>query len=461
MPVTNLGVLRCLSLLVIAAFSVGAGAARAADWPQWLGPQRDGVWRETGLVEKFPPGGPRVRWRVPIGEGYSGPAEAGGRIYVMDRRRTTGPDGKPLRPTRKGILGTERVLCLDAATGKLLWKHEYDCPYKIDYALGPRTTPLVAGGRVYTLGAMGDLLCLDVGSGKVLWSRRLMKDYRLDDPPVWGWAAHPLLDGDLLYCLVGGQGSAVVAFHKDTGREAWRALTSDEIGYSPPVICEAGGKRQLIVWLSDSVNSLDPATGQAYWTQQWPTAVPVQRPAVNIVMPRCAGDRVFVTNFYHGSLMLKLDSRKPAATVLWQGKSNNPGRPDGLHGVMATPVFKGGCVYGVGGYGELCCVDADTGKLLWKTYQATARGECANAFLVPQGDRFVLYNDQGDLILARMSRAGYKEIDRAHLLEPDREARGRKAAWSHPAFAHRCVFARNSQQIVCVSLAESGQEDKP
>jgi hypothetical protein len=179
-------------------------------------------------------------------------------------------------------------------------------------------------------------------------------------------------------------------------------------------------------------------------------------------MPRCHGDRVLVTNFYHGSLMLKLDREKPAASVLWQGKSNNPGRPDGLHGVMATPVFKDGCVYGVGGYGELCCIDADTGKLVWKTYAATEKGECANVFLVPQGDRFVLFNDQGDLILAQLSRAGYKEIDRAHLLEPDREARGRKAAWSHPAFARRCVFARNSQELVCVSLADPAhQEAKP
>src|SRR5947209_8723834 len=178
----------------------------------------------------------------------------------MDRQRPTGPDGKPLRPTRAGIPGKERVLCLSAKDGKELWKHEYDCPYTVSYPSGPRTTPVVRDGRVYTLGAMGDLLCLDASSGRVRWSKNLVKAYRLDGPPVWGWAAHPLLDGDLLYCLVGGPGSAVVAFHKDTGAEAWKALTSEEVGYSPPMIYRAGGKRQLIVWLSESLNSLDPAT---------------------------------------------------------------------------------------------------------------------------------------------------------------------------------------------------------
>src|SRR5205807_2904530 len=125
------------------------------------------------------------------------------------------------------------------------------------YPAGPRTTPLVRGGRVYTLGAMGHLRCLDAATGKPRWSRRLLKDYRIDAPPVWGFAAHPLLDGDKLICLVGGKGSAVAAFDKDTGREVWKALTTEEIGYSPPMIYKAGGKRQLIVWLSESVNSLD------------------------------------------------------------------------------------------------------------------------------------------------------------------------------------------------------------
>jgi outer membrane protein assembly factor BamB len=446
------------SALAVAACFLACGVARANDWPEWLGAGREGVWRETGLVDRFPAGGPRVQWRVPVGTGYSGPAVAAGRVYVMDRERLTGPDGKPARPTRAGIPGKERTLCLDAATGKVLWRDEYDCPYTVSYPSGPRTTPLVRDGRVYTLGAMGDLRCLNAATGKVRWARRLVPDYRLDGPPVWGYAGHPLLDGDLLYSLVGGEGSAVVAFHKDTGAEVWKALTTEEVGYSPPMIYKAGGKRQLIVWLSESVNSLDPATGKVYWTVKYPANGRPKRPAVNIATVRRAGDLLFFSSFYHGPLMLKLAADRPAASVLWRGKSNDPERPDGLHTLMAAPVLKGGYIYGVCAMGELRCLEAATGKQRWQTYAATGKEatDCSTVFLVPQGDRFVLFNDQGDLILADLSPKGYHEIDRAHILDPVQAARGRMVVWSHPAFANRCVFARNDRELVCVSLAADG-----
>jgi outer membrane protein assembly factor BamB len=446
--------------LALAVWVLTSSAGRALDWPQWLGPERDGVWRETGLVTKFPAGGPKVLWRRPIGTGYSGPAVAGGRVYVMDRKRPKDAGGKPVRPTRAGIPGKERTLCLSASDGKLLWKDEYDCPYTISYPAGPRTTPLVRGGRVYTLGAMGHLRCLDADTGKPRWSRQLTKDYRLDSPPVWGFAAHPLLDGDLLYCLVGGKGSAVVAFHKDTGREVWKALTTEEVCYSPPMIYEAGGKRQLIIWLSESVNSLDPATGHVYWTLPYPASGEPRRPAVNIVTVRRLGDLLFLSTYYHGPMMLKLAADKPAATVLWRGKSDNAERPDGLHILMAPPVLKDGHVYGIGNRGELRCLRADTGRQLWQTYAATGgkKADCATAFLVPQGDRFVIFNDQGDLILATLTPKGYQEIDRAHILDPVQRAYGRIVVWCHPAFARRCVFARNDKEMVCLSLAAEGKE---
>lgn len=432
-----------------------ASSSRADDWPQWLGTKRDGVWRETGLVEKFPKSGARVLWRKPLAAGYSGPAVVGDRVYVMDREREQDKEGKRKRPTRDGIAGNERVLCLSATDGKLLWKHVYDCPYTISYPAGPRTTPLVRYGRVYTLGAMGDLLCLDAKEGRVIWSKKLMQEYKLDAPPVWGFAAHPLLDGALLYCLVGGEKSAVVAFNKDTGAEVWRALTTQEVGYSPPMIYEAGGKRQLIIWLSESIQSLDPATGQVYWKQAYPTDRPPQRPAVNIITVRRLDDLLFLSTFYHGSLMLKLDRDKPGASVLWKGKSNNPARPDGLHILMAPPILKDGHIYGVCAAGQLRCLKTETGEQVWETFAATGgkKGDCATAFLVPQGNRYVIFNDQGDLILARLSPKGYEEIDRAHVLEPVQFAYGREIVWSHPAFAHRCVFARNDKEMVCVSLA--------
>jgi len=443
------------TILALVALGPFASATNPAnDWPQWLGPNRDGVWRESGLAQSFPPGGPKVLWRAPIGTGYSGPSVALGRVYVMDRQRPIGADGKPARPTRAGIPGKERVLCLDAGDGKTIWKHEYDCPYKISYPSGPRTTPLVHQGSVYALGAMGDLCCLDAATGAVRWSKNLASEYHVS-PPVWGYAAHPLIEGDLLYCLVGGKGSAIVAFNKHTGKEVWRALTSEEVGYSPPMIYEAGAARQLIIWLSESINSLDPATGRTYWTQAYPTSGPPQRPAVNIATVRHADDHLFITTYYHGPMMLKLVADRPAASVLWQGKSDNPEKPDGLHSLMVTPVLKDGYIYGVCANGELRCLRADNGKQLWQTYAATAgkKADSATAFLVEMGRHFIIFNDQGDLILADLKPEGYKELGRAHILDPLQAARGREVVWSHPAFAQRCVFARNDKEIVCVSMA--------
>jgi outer membrane protein assembly factor BamB len=446
--------LRPFALLLFLS-AISAGRVRADDWPEWLGAQRDGVWRETGLLDKFLPGGPKVLWRVPLGAGYSGPSVADGRVYVMDRRRTLGPDGKPLRPTRAGHPGDERVVCLDAASGKIIWEHVYDCPYTVSYPSGPRTTPLVRGGRVWTLGAMGDLLCLDAAKGTVIWSKNLAKEYKVDSPPVWGYAASPLLDRETLYCLVGGEGAAIVALNKDSGAEIWRSLDTSEVGYSPPMIYESAGKRQLIVWLSESLYSLDTGTGKPYWKVQYPQGRAPQRPAVNIVPVRRDGDRLFVSTFYHGPMMVKLDADKPGATVLWKGKSNDPEKPDGMHLLMAAPILKDGYVYGVSAMGEMFCQNEDTGKIVWESLTAVGgkKADCATAFLIPQGNRYVIFNDLGELVLAELSPKGYKEIDRARILEPVQAARGRHVVWSHPAFAYRHVFARNDKEIVCVSLA--------
>ncbi len=208
------------SLLILATIS-----SHADDWPQWLGPQRDGIWRESGIVSEFPKGGPTVRWRTPIGGGYTGPAVADGRVFVMDRRLAAGSSNPTNAFNRNVIPGTERVLCLDESDGRIIWQHDYDCPYTVSYAGGPRATPLVHGGKVYTLGAEGNLLCLDAAKGGVLWSRDFKKDFQVRTP-TWGFAGHPLLDGQKLICLVGGEGSVAVAFDKDTGKDLWRALSA-------------------------------------------------------------------------------------------------------------------------------------------------------------------------------------------------------------------------------------------
>jgi outer membrane protein assembly factor BamB len=438
------GTSRVLALSII--LGLFAGPARADDWPQWLGPKRDSVWREQGILKKFPKGGPKVLWRKEIGGGYMGPAVADGRVFVMDRE-----------PVKEGAPKTERVLCFRVTDGKLLWKHEYPCKYTISYNCGPRATPLVHGGKVYALGAMGHLHCLDAGKGTPLWSHDFAKDYKAS-PPVWGWSASPLLDGDNLICLVGGKGSVVVAFDKDTGKEKWKALAADEIGYSSPVIVNAAGKRQLIVWHSAAINALDPQTGSAYWSVPYSANANRQgQPAVQIATPRQEGDLLFVTSFYAGPMMLKLDTAKPGAAILWRAQLKKTRDRDGLHAVNTTPFFTDGYLYGVCGAGELRCLDAKTNKQSWETFAATTGkkpGFCATAFLIRHADRFFLFNDQGDLIIARLTPQKYEEIDRAHFLEPTGLAFGRKVVWSHPAFAGRCMFARNDKEVICVSLAE-------
>jgi outer membrane protein assembly factor BamB len=459
MPRIVQSVLLIGGLVIGAVVVVAPAGGLGADWPQWLGEDREGVWRETGLLERFPAGGPKVLWRAPLGVGNSGPAVARGRVYVMDRQRALGADGQPVPAEIGKIPGKERVVCLGAADGKPVWEHAYDCPYSIAYPTGPRVTPLVHRGRVYTLGAMGDLHCLDAATGAVRWHKNLARAYKAA-PPVWGWAASPLVDGDLLYCLAGGEGSAVVALNKDTGAEVWKALTTEEVGYSPPILIEAGGTRQLIVWHSESINGLNPATGRVYWTQPYPTEGEPERPAPTISQVRRSGDLLFLASYHHGPLMLELATDRPAVTVLWKDKTKKRTRPVGLHCLMSTPVIKDGYIYGVCANGELRCCDVRTGDQLWETNAAVAgkKADCGTAFIVPQGDRFVLFNDSGELILANLTPKGYTEIDRARIVEPVEASRGRQVVWAHPAFADRCVFARNNKEIVCVSLAASGAE---
>jgi outer membrane protein assembly factor BamB len=439
-----------ISLAVLACVSITSGAL-ADDWPQWLGPERDAVWRETGILEKFPADGPKVRWRVPIGGGYTGPAVADGRVFVMDRQLSTGTSNPRNAIDRSRIPGTERVLCLSEKDGALIWKHEYDCPYSISYAGGPRATPLVSGGRVYCLGAEGNLLCLDAADGKLIWSHDFKQEFRVNSP-IWGFAGHPLLDGRKLICLAGGDGSVAVAFDKDTGKEIWRALSAREPGYCPPTIIAAGGTRQLIIWHPESVSSLDPETGRLHWSHPWAI-----RSGLSIATPRLSGDLLLLSSFYTSSRCFRLDRTRPSAELLWQGQRNSEKQTDTLHSLMSTPFIEDGHIYGVCSYGQLRCLKLETGERVWETFAATTGGSpvrWANAFIIKNGNRFFLANEKGDLIIAKLSPKGYEEISRARLLEPTNTDPRRPVVWSHPAFANRCVFMRNDREILCASLAE-------
>src|SRR5205823_10953660 len=193
---------------------------------------------------------------------YAGPAVAGGKVYVTDY--VTAADVKIPNFDRKEFSGTERVLCLDQKTGQEKWKHEYPVKYAISYPAGPRCTPTVHDGKVYTLGSEGNLFCLDADKGDVLWSKEFKKDYQAKTP-MWGFCGHPLVEGKKLICVVGGPNALVVAFDKDSGKELWKKLSADEPGYAPPTIIEAGGKRQLLIWDPKYLHSLDPEKGDEYW----------------------------------------------------------------------------------------------------------------------------------------------------------------------------------------------------
>ena len=420
----------------------------AADWPQWMGPNRDGVWPETGIVEKLPESGPTVLWRADVSGGYSGPAVAGGRVFVTDyvtEGETAGDPGK-----RDKLEGTERVLCFDAKTGRLLWEHTDEQPYNISYPVGPRCTPTVDGDLVYTLGAEGQLLCLKVADGSVVWKKNFKKDYGATTP-YWGFANHPLVEGDRLFCVVGGEGSVGVAFDKKTGKELWKSLSAREQGYAPPTMIEAAGQRQLLIWHAEALNSLDPASGELYWSQ--PLAPDF---GMSIMAPRQAKNLLFASAIVGKGVLLKLADDKPAAEVVYRVEPTTALSP-----VNSTPIIDGDTMYGVDREGQLRGVKLATGERLWETFSATTGDRRANsgtAFLVKNGDRYFIFSETGDLIIARLTPEGYDEISRAHVLEPTSQAFGRTVVWSHPAFAGKCMFARNDQELICVDLRSTPTE---
>jgi outer membrane protein assembly factor BamB len=435
----------------------------AEDWPQWQGPLRDGIWRETGLFASFPKEGLKILWRMPVAGGYSGPAVAGGRVYVTDF--LPGPDThRPVNPFKRITEpGQERMQCLDQSSGKVLWTDTYDVAYGMSYSAGPRATPTVDHGRVYTFGGEGELRCVDAATGKLIWAKALSDEKH--PTPMWGFASAPLVDGDELFCISGGNDpehgrGVVTAYDKVTGAVIWTALAAKEPGYSAPIIVQAGEVRQLIVWDPVAVNSLDPKTGKSYWSQAFPA-----RMGMSIVTPRFdhdpqLGNVLFVATQYDGSLLLKLADAAPSASILWKRKGKNDRKTDALHIVAWPPVLRDGHIYGVDTYGELRCLDLANGNRLWETFDATTydAGEqkWASAFLIPlgeTGDRYLIANEHGDLILAQMNPAGYHELSRTHLLEPSNSDPGRLVVWCHPALADRCVFWRNDKEIICASLA--------
>jgi outer membrane protein assembly factor BamB len=395
---------------------------RSADWPNWRGLNQAGIWEDVRLPEKFGPETVTTSWRVKIGGGYSGVAVSNGRVLTMDR-----PEGKE----------TERVICLDAKTGGTLWQWEYKAAYgDLSYNNGPRATPTVNEDFVYSLGATGLIHCLALSDGKKSWSldcEAVLKAKR----PIWGHASSAVVRGDLVYFHIGGRpGGTLIALEKKTGKLRWKAL-SDRPGYSTLLPISMHKKDQLLAFTADNLASVSPETGKLIYKTPFKTS----NYDVAIISPVVMGNSVFVSGYWDGSALFKIDDKLQPKTA-WTTKS--------LSCLMATPLHLDGHLYALDKRNGLLCLDLGTGKVLWKDgYQMTKKERNPHASMVwgeKQKGMAVILNAGGDLILARLSPQGYSERGRVHLLDG-------RWIWSHPAFAGQDIFARSDTEIIRVRIS--------
>jgi outer membrane protein assembly factor BamB len=357
-----------------------------------------------------------------------------GRVYVTDR----------ITEPRQ----IERVLCFDAASGDTLWTFSYECVYALSYTAGPRASVTVDQGLTFALGAMGHLHCLDAASGKVVWKTDLARQFDIQ-VPIWGISAAPLVFDDLVILHIGGRGACVVALDKQTGAERWRAL-NDRPSYSAPILIQQAEQPVVVCWNGDSVAGIAPRTGNVHWRVPFP---PTRMP-IGVATPVVAGNRLFVSSFYDGSLILRLSDRYLRAEKLWQRRGENERNTDSLHCMISTPLFLKDHIYGVDSYGQLRCLTADDGERVWEDLTATPTNRWSNIHMVRNGDHIWMFNERGELIIGKLAPTGFQEISRAQLIQPTLEQLRRRdgVCWAHPAYANRHVFARNDRSIVCASL---------
>jgi outer membrane protein assembly factor BamB len=360
---------------------------------------------------------------------------AKGRVFVTDALLD--------RPKVRG-----RVLCFEQKTGKLLWTFSREKTNYPAWAFvpgqepSPNGTPVVQDGKVYATGPQAHTLyCLEAASGKLFWEKDLAQEYKIEETATI--SASPLVDGDRLILQVGGKPDAcVIAFDRKSGREIWKSL-NETAGQASPMIIKAGGRRQLIVWTTQSVSSLDPATGQLFWREGFSAGN-----SGAVATPVFSNNRLLVSG-----LMLKLDEHKPSASVLWPESRVATRR---ILSGTSTPLLQGNCVFSLNPDGNLVCLETETGRQIWETDRVTRekKGSSATMHMTVNGSSVFIYNEQGELILAQLSPQGYREICRTTLMEPTYQFGGRKLTWAAPSFANRHVYARNEKEIICASLSE-------
>ena len=386
----------------------------AADWPQLLGPARNGASAEKGLFDTWTKKGPPSRWSVAVGDGYASPVVVGTNVVLFHR------------------IGDEEVIeCFDTDKGKSKWKFAYATKYRDKYGKGdgPRSTPLISGGKVYALGADGDLTCVELASGKKVWQQALRTQFKLRDN-FFGIGTSPLIEGDLLLINIGAKDAGVVAFNKDSGKEVWKA-TDQDASYSSPIAATIDGVRQVIFFTRDGLLSLDPATGNPRFSKRWRSR---QATSVNAAAPLVVGDEIFVTASYQtGALLVR--AKKDGVEEIWSNDTS-------LSSHFNTPVVRDGFLYGIDGRqeegGRLRCVEWKTGKVRW----TQENFGCATLLLAD--GHIIALTEKGDLMLFEATPDAYREKGRVRGLAATCRA--------HLALADGKLYARDAKQLHCWDL---------
>lgn len=424
-----------LALVTLVVFlKVPAGSQQLQtnpqSWPQWGGPHRNFVSDATGLADSWPESGPPQIWNRPLGLGHSSIVAEGGRLYTMYR------PGKQI--TRKGPWeAVERVVALDAATGKTLWEYEYPSePLNFSFGAGPHATPLITGDLVVTVGTNKQLHAFDKTSGRVVWWHDLVKEYgappTLIRPAVKaGYGSSPLAYNDTVILQVGGTGQAVMAFRLKDGALQWSAgdfFTAE----APPILIDVDGQTQVAVLGGRSVHGLDPATGRVLWSHAHDTdgdmnnSTPVWGP----------DNTLFITSAYNlGSRGLRL-TRKGNATEVEELWYTNRFRL-----MFSNAIRQGKFIYGTSGdFGPafLGALDIETGEVAWQ-----ARGFGRSSLLYADGKAIILDED-GQLALVRLSPDGHEILARAQIFDG--------TAWTVPALVGTTLFARNREEVIALDL---------
>lgn len=386
----------------------------AADWPQFLGPSRDGVYVGAPLNERWPPAGPRIIWRKHIGQGLSGPVVAGKRIILFHR-----------------LDDREVVDALDALTGTAQWRHAYPTTYRDDFGFdeGPRAVPVVADGIVFTYGAEGKLHAVDLSTGKPLWSVDAMRQFDVDKG-FFGAAGSPLVEGGKVIANVGGKKGGIVAFDVKTGKVMWTA-TTDGASYSSGVAATMLGRRYAVFLTRAGLVGLDPANGQVEFRRPWRAR---QAASVNAATPLVFGNKMFVSAQYGpGAGLLQFDGT--TLSDVWLSD-------DVLSNHYATSVHHDGRLYGFHGRQEFGpvfrAVDLQGGKVLWST------GRFGAGTVTLAGNRLVIMRESGELVLAAASPESFQQLAAAQILPPTVRA--------YPALADGVLYVRNGDTLAAVDL---------